>query len=178
MSSGNKESGSGSSRSLIIRRIRKREIEECARLMSGQEPWLSLKRDFEESVEILSDPSRESYVATIEGRVTGFLILSMRGAFVGYLQTVCVAPGWRNQGIGRRLVAFAENRIFKEAPNVFLCVSSFNPDARRLYERLGYEFVGELKDYIIRGHSEILFRKTRGPLRESKKSDRGGNPET
>ncbi|MDH4196010.1 MAG: GNAT family N-acetyltransferase [Candidatus Aminicenantes bacterium] len=141
--------------------------------MSSQEPWLTLQRDFEESVEILSDPARESYLAMIEDRVVGFLILSLKGGFVGYLQTICVAPEWRKQGIGRRLVGFAEDRIFREAPNVFLCVSSFNPDARRLYERLGYEFVGELEDYIVRGHSELLFRKTIGPLREFKKSEHG-----
>jgi hypothetical protein len=45
-----------------------------------------------------------------------------------------------------------------------MCVSSFNHDARRLYQRLGYQAVGELIDYIVRGHSEILLRKTLGPL--------------
>jgi [ribosomal protein S18]-alanine N-acetyltransferase len=45
-----------------------------------------------------------------------------------------------------------------------MCVSSFNRDARRLYERLGYRVVGELTDYIVEGHSEILLRKTVGPL--------------
>lgn len=47
-------------------------------------------------------------------------------------------------------------------PNVFLCVSSFNPDARRPYQRLGYEYIGELKDFIVTGHSELIYRKTRG----------------
>jgi ribosomal protein S18 acetylase RimI-like enzyme len=61
-------------------------------------------------------------------------------------------------------MAFAERRILAETPNVFICVSSFNDGARRLYERLGYEVVGELKDYIVAGHSEILLRKTIGPL--------------
>ena len=45
-----------------------------------------------------------------------------------------------------------------------MCVSSFNVDARRLYQRLGYKVVGELTDYIVRGHSEFLLRKTVGPL--------------
>ena len=49
---------------------------------------------------------------------------------------------------------------------MFICVSSFNPGARRLYERLGYQVVGELPDYMVRGHSEILLRKTTGPLAE------------
>jgi ribosomal protein S18 acetylase RimI-like enzyme len=43
-------------------------------------------------------------------------------------------------------------------------VSSFNHGARRLYERLGYREVGELANYIVEGYSEILLRKTRGPL--------------
>ena len=38
--------------------------------------------------------------------------------------------------------------------------------AQRLYERLGYDVVGEFKDYIISGHSEILLRKTIAPLSE------------
>ncbi len=62
------------------------------------------------------------------------------------------------------MIAFAEERIFQNHPNVFLCVSSFNPDARRLYERLGYEYIGELKDFIVAGHSELIYRKTLGPM--------------
>jgi [ribosomal protein S18]-alanine N-acetyltransferase len=88
----------------------------------------------------------------------------MTGAFVGYIQTICIDPSQRGQGLGSRLLEFAEQRILQVSPNVFMCVSSFNLDARRLYERLGYKVVGELTDYIVRGHSEILLRKTVGPL--------------
>jgi [ribosomal protein S18]-alanine N-acetyltransferase len=58
------------------------------------------------------------------------------------------------------------SRIFQESPNVFMCVSTFNPDARRLYERLGYTAVGELSDYLVPGHGEVLLRKSRGPWSE------------
>jgi ribosomal protein S18 acetylase RimI-like enzyme len=47
-----------------------------------------------------------------------------------------------------------------------MCVSSFNEGASRLYQRLGYHVVGELRDYLVRGHSEILLRKTIGPIGE------------
>lgn len=89
----------------------------------------------------------------------------MKGAFVGYIQTVCVAPEFRGKGIGTALVSRIEERVFRESPNVFLYVSSFNPGARGLYERLGYEYVGELRDYIVAGHSELHYRKTVGPIR-------------
>ena len=88
----------------------------------------------------------------------------MKGALAGYIQIVCVAPGYRDRGLGTRLITFGEERILRERPNVFLCVSSFNAGARRLYERLGYRRVGELEDFLVTGQSETLMRKTTGPL--------------
>jgi ribosomal-protein-alanine N-acetyltransferase len=99
-----------------------------------------------------------------DGEVVGFVLLSMRGSFTGYIKSVAVREDWRSKGVGRKLLAFAEERIFRDSPNVFICVSSFNPRARALYQRLGYETVGELRDFIVRGHDEILLRKTIGPL--------------
>jgi ribosomal protein S18 acetylase RimI-like enzyme len=154
---------------LEIRRLGGRsEAEACARMMAASEPWITLRRDAGAALVILTDPGRESYVAFLEGELVGFIILVMHGAFVGYVQSVCVAPERRSLGLGRRLMAFAEERIFRETPNVFLNVASFNPEAQRLYERLGYEVVGELRDYIVPGHSEILMRKSTGPLAEFK----------
>ncbi len=150
---------------LVIRRIGDRaEAEACARLMAGSEPWITLGRDEAACLTLMHHPDREQYVALEAGALVGLLVLSMRGALSGYLQSVCVAPAARGRGVGTALVRFAEARIFQESPNVLLCVSSFNADARRLYERLGYAYVGELTDYIVRGHSELLYRKTIGPL--------------
>jgi len=136
----------------------------CARLMASSEPWLTLGRTYEASLAMIRDPSREVYVLRDETGLGGFLILCMIGAFVGYIQTICIHPDRRGQGLGSQLVEFAEQRILAQFPNVFMCVSSFNRDARRLYERLGYSVVGELTDYIVEGHSEILLRKSVGPL--------------
>ncbi|MFH1313398.1 MAG: GNAT family N-acetyltransferase [Candidatus Eisenbacteria bacterium] len=154
-----------------IRRLaRPDEAETCARLMSGSEPWKTLRRDYETSLKILTSPTREVYVALVGGEIVGFIILIMSGAFVGFVQTIAIMPEWRNKKIGSRLMGFAEERIFGVTANVFVCVSSFNPDARRLYERLGYSAVGELEDLIVPGHSEILLRKTTGPLTEFKEN--------
>jgi ribosomal protein S18 acetylase RimI-like enzyme len=88
----------------------------------------------------------------------------MTGAFVGYIQTICVDPRCRGRGLGSTLLQFAEQRIRTASPNIFMCVSSFNERAQRLYQRHGYAVVGELTDYIVKGHSEILLRKTFGPI--------------
>lgn len=140
------------------------DAEACARLMAESEPWLTLGRGYEASLRVIQDPTREVYVARDSAGIAGFLILCLIGAFVGYIQTVLVHPERRGEGIGSRLVEFAEQRILQQSPNVFMCVSSFNHGARRLYERLGYAVVGELTDYIVRGHSEILLRKSTGPM--------------
>jgi ribosomal protein S18 acetylase RimI-like enzyme len=150
----------------MTRRAIEADLDDCARLMSTSEPWTTIGRDYDASLAILCDPTREVYVAERDGELAGFVILCVTGAFVGYLQTVAVDPRFRGKGIGTELIAFAEDRIFRVSPNVFICVSSFNDRARALYERLGYTYVGALTDYFVRGHDELLFRKTRGPLTE------------
>lgn len=143
------------------------EVRACAEIMSTSEPWITLGRTLTQAQRILHDREvQEIHVALHDGEVVGFVILILKGAFVGYLRTIAVRTDWRSRGLGRRLIGFAEERIFRESPNAFLCVSSFNPRARSLYERLGYETVGELRDYIVRGHSEWLMRKTLGPHAE------------
>ncbi|MFY9530503.1 MAG: GNAT family N-acetyltransferase [Candidatus Acidiferrales bacterium] len=136
----------------------------CAGKMASSEPWRILRRSYEDSLRIFQNPERENYVAVAGDRFAGFLVLDMNGPFRGYIQSVYVEPEFRCRGLGSRLMQFAEERIFREAPNIFVCVSSFNPRARQLYERLGYELVGELRDYIVAGHSEFLLRKAAGPL--------------
>ena len=140
------------------------EVRACAEMMSSSEPWVTLGRTLERSLAVLRDRElQEIYVAVHDESVVGFVILLTKGAFIGYIRTIAVRPDWRSLGLGRRLIRFAEERIFRDSPNVFLCVSSFNPRARSLYNRLGYEAIGELRDYVVRGHSEWLMRKTIGP---------------
>jgi len=143
------------------------EVRACAEIMATSEPWVTLGRDLEQSLAILRDRElHEVYVAVCDDEVVGFVILIMKGAFVGYIRTIAVHGAWRSIGLGRRLIRVAEERILRESPNVFICVSSFNGRAKAFYERLGYEIVGELRDYIVRGHSEWLMRKSLGPHAE------------
>ncbi len=150
---------------LAIRPLATRdEAEACARMMAATEPWITLRRDYEACLRVMLDETRERYVAYRGDRLAGLLILNVRGAFVGYIQTVCAAEEFRGTGVGTALVAFAEERIFRDFRNAFICVSDFNHGARRLYERLGFRLVGELTDYVVAGHSELLLRKSIGPL--------------
>ncbi|MCZ2151598.1 MAG: GNAT family N-acetyltransferase [Bryobacterales bacterium] len=152
--------------SVEVRRAGIRDVEWCARTMAASDPWLTLGIGEQRLRKAVAAADRELYVAEREGAPAGFILLCLAGPFTGYIQAICVHPDHRNEGIGRRLIAYAEERIFRDSPNVFLCVSSFNGGARRLYERLGYEVIGEMKDYLARGHGELLMRKSRGPWKE------------
>jgi ribosomal protein S18 acetylase RimI-like enzyme len=160
---------------LEILKIRSEEdARRCAEIMISSEPWITLRRTYEQAFGFLTDPNRERYVGLVDGRLVGFIVLIMKGIFVGYIQTVLVWPEWRGRGIGTELMGFAERRILRDTANVFLCVSSFNLKALKLYERLGYERVGELTDFVVPGHSEIFLRKTIGPLSEFHRESRRG----
>ena len=132
----------------------------AAQLMAGSEPWITLGRTIDTCRVICQNPEYVVFIAHRGDTRYGFVLLHRRGV-VGspYLATIAVEERFRCQGIGRRLIEFAEDYFRPHARHIFLCVSSFNPRAKQLYERLGYEHIGELKDYLIEGASEHLMHK-------------------
>ena len=60
--------------------------------MACSEPWLTLGRTYEASLSVVLDPTREVYVVRDKGIIAGFLIICMTGAFIGYIQTICIHP--------------------------------------------------------------------------------------
>jgi len=131
----------------------------CARLMAGSEPWITLRRDLEQSRAALRRPGGELFVAREGGQRVGFILIHPYG-FAGspYITSVAVAEDARGKGIGAQMLAFAEKHVSGRR-FIFLCVSSFNHRAQELYNRLGYERVGEIPNYVIEGHSELLLCK-------------------
>jgi ribosomal-protein-alanine N-acetyltransferase len=137
---------------------------DCARLMSSSDPWITLALPYEYCMKAFEGDNREVFLAEFEQEPAGFVIMQTQGTFKGYIQTIFMKVSWRGRGLGRKLIEFCEDRILKYSPNVFICVSSFNQGAIRLYEELGYQRVGELEHFLKRGYSEILYRKTVGPI--------------
>ena len=137
---------------------------ECARLMSQSDPWTTLGLPYEYCMKAFEGGFREVFLAECENELAGFVIMQTQGTFKGYIQTIFMKASWRGRGLGKELIQFCEDRILKYSPNVFICVSSFNAGAIRLYEELGYVQVGELKDFLKIGYAELLYRKTMGPI--------------
>jgi ribosomal-protein-alanine N-acetyltransferase len=132
----------------------------AATLFSSSEPWKSLGMTYENIKATCHDPEYLVYVAHIDDKRCGVIILDPRGvAGAPYIKSVLVGEKWRNLGIGKALIEFAENLFSQKSPHIFLCVSSFNQKARLFYARSGYRVVGELKDHIKKGESEMLMYK-------------------
>ena len=72
-----------------------------------------------------------------------------------------VRNSYRGQGIGTTLLGHLEAEMFAISRIMFMMVTDFNTGAKRLYNRLGWRDVGEIKDYKKRGVNEYLLIKYR-----------------
>ena len=154
---------------LIIRRVSTdSEKKACAELMASSEPWTTLGISMDHIMDTLNDPLHEVHAAYIEEEIVGTIVIHAPGSFSAYLKNITVKPEWRGQKLGEKMMEFIENEVFSTYKNLFLCVSSFNKDAQRFYRKMGYEKIGELKDYLVEGHDEILMRKSIAPIVEKK----------
>jgi len=151
---------------VIIRAANTSDYPVLAGMMAQSDPWLRLGISIDELLSMVSDSFREVYVAQLDDQVIGGVILEMNGAFTGYIKSICVSPEHRGKGIGGLLMEYVEARVYREKPNVFLCVSDFNHEAQRFYASLGYSVVGVLDDYLVSGLGEVLMRKTIAPITE------------
>jgi ribosomal protein S18 acetylase RimI-like enzyme len=135
----------------------------CARMMSETDPWITLGMDYDQCLRAFEGDCKEIHVLTCGKDVAGFVILQVCGTFSGYIQTICIREEFRGKGLGTKLLKYCEERILKFSPNVFICVSSFNKGAIKLYNEFGFRLVGELDNFIKEGYTELLLRKTAGP---------------
>ena len=145
------------------------DLQWCAHQMSTNEPWITLQRNYDHSITLLEDLLSEVYLLKDGKERVGFIMVKLKGAFTGYIQTIVINADYRSKGIGEAAISYIEKLIFKVSPNVFICASSFNTGELKLYYSMGFETVGILKDYIVKGYDEVFLRKTKGPLNDFKR---------
>src|SRR5579872_895961 len=87
-------------------------------------------------------------VAEINGKIVGQIKASLpKKDFTSYMSALRIPKEFRNQGIGTELIQYMENLLRKKGyKNVRISVALDNPNAQRLYERLGYKVVGKRVD--------------------------------
>lgn len=136
----------------------------CAKIMAASEPWLTLGLVYADCLKAFDGIGKEVYTLKNEQELIGFVVLQTSGSFKGYIQTLAIVKAFRGIGYGTILLQFCENKILQYSPNVFICVSSFNTGALQLYKKFGFVEVGELPNFVKEGFTEILLRKTVGPI--------------
>jgi len=133
-------------------------IPACREITTSSEPWKSLKEqiDFTSYISL-----RQAYVCIAAGCVAGFIIFTPEPVFArgGYLRAIGVKPVYRRQGIGNKLMTFAESKTVQHSQFFYLCVSSFNKKAQSFYKKMGYKKVGELPGLIRHGVTEFIYWK-------------------
>ena len=124
--------------------------------------------DHEKSTNMLTYAvgQKNVYAALDENeKCLGFIYYMTNGVFGSYpyLHIVAVKEEYRNHGIGRQLMKyFEDNASDASSTKYFLTVDDFNPRAKKLYENLGYQCVGELPDFYKEGINCYLMMKRRG----------------
>jgi ribosomal protein S18 acetylase RimI-like enzyme len=132
----------------------------AARLLSESEPWTTLGISFEKCLQTCNDAAYQLFIARLGNVPCGVIIIDPHGvAGSPYIKSIVVSESYRDKRIGAALIHFAEALFKSSSRYIFLCVSSFNTRARSFYQKLGYTEIGELKDYIIDGASEMLMSK-------------------
>ena len=106
----------------------------------------------------------EIYVALDkDNHCKGFVWVILNGIFHSfpYIHIIAVNIENRGQGIGKKLMKFVEEIYYKSYSKLFLVVADFNPDAKRLYESIGYIEIGDIPDLYRNGITECLMMKAR-----------------
>lgn len=93
----------------------------------------------------------------------GFVWVILNGIFhaLPYIHIIAVKSENRGHGIGKMLLKFVEDVYYKKYSKLFLVVSDFNPDAKRLYEDIGYSVIGDIPNLYRQGITECLMMKSK-----------------
>jgi ribosomal-protein-alanine N-acetyltransferase len=112
--------------------------------------------------QLLTDYNSISLLARYGGKAVGFIIGRMsvdEKALAGHILTLDVLPAQRRRGIGRRLLQELENLFAeKNIREIYLEARVDNVAALRLYEAMGYDKIGKLKNYYGDTHG-VYFKK-------------------
>ena len=149
---------------VTIRRAAGDDARWAAGVMSTSDPWVTLGRGYDACLAACTSALDALDIAEYDGERCGLVLVRPAGvAGAPYIVSIAVAPAFRGHGVGAALLDHVERAYRGRSRHLFLCVSSFNPRARRFYERHGFESVGTLRAFLIEGADEILMHKRLAP---------------
>jgi ribosomal-protein-alanine N-acetyltransferase len=145
---------------VIIRRARPGDIQAITDIeaVSFADPWSS-----EILASTLTWYPETFFVGTMNGDVVGFVAGGYEDTgeeLYGHICNLAIAPRFRKQGVGRKLVAREEHQFaIGLASGVQLEVRASNLAARHFYLRLGYREVFTIDQYYANGEDAVVMMK-------------------
>jgi len=138
-------------------------------ILAGMEPWSRIGSKPEGLCQtMLTDPAGQarSWCMRVDGEPAGVLVIHEDWLVGPYLKRIAVLPKYQGRGLARASLAWWEADARQAgAANLWLCVSSFNLSAQKVYEAAGFCQCGLFKDLVVLGYDEILMRKQLKPAR-------------
>lgn len=138
-------------------------VDACAKAMENSTMCTSYFQSEESRKKAVMEgiDSGNLYVALYKGKCAGFAYFIPEGAFHAYhyLHLIAISEEYRGKGIGKKLLEFIENMLFKTRDKLFLLVGDYNPGAKIFYEKLGYKYIGTIPSLYRKGIGEYLMMK-------------------
>lgn len=106
-------------------------------------PWP--KAEFQRSID---NPNRTAWAAYLGPTFIGYMVFSAVGAEAELL-TISINPSFQGKGLGKKVLQQGLNQLRFES--IFLEVRASNHAAIALYESLGFNAVGERRNYYPLG---------------------------
>lgn len=107
---------------------------------------------------LLSDNPKTFLLAEVQsGIVAGYCVASQKRT-TAHLVSIAVLPEFRQHGIGTALIRALIGRLDSNIVKLRLEVKQGNSDARKLYERLGFNNVGLVEGYYADGTPAVVMQ--------------------
>ena len=115
----------------------------------------------------LQNPTRSDYhvfVAETGSTITGYICYGPTALTEGTwdIYWLAIAPNEQRRGVGKALLAFAEDKIKATKGRLALIETSSKPEyerTRRFHRSQGYELACRIADYYAPGDDKLIFQK-------------------
>lgn len=149
-----------STQRLDLEPLRPSDVGEISRTLASMDPWLTLGYSPEAFTFYLlrADPALKRYSVMVSGKLSGILSVRFPWLFGPFIELLALFGDYRGKGFGRALIEWVCTE-HSSSSSIWVTVSSFNSNARKFYDSLGFEHIAVLEDLIQPGQEEILLRK-------------------
>ncbi len=102
-------------------------------------PFKPKGRDSRSSIEAEFEKDCNQFLfAEYEGKYVGALLVTHDGR-KGWINRVAVVPEFRNKGVARKLINFAEEWLDKQGIGIYACqIEDYNQESLEAFQKMGY----------------------------------------